>query len=461
MAALLPILRFFSALLCAAILSGCFAPIIPDLPRETEQEWDSQIANEGPVVELRAWWHVLGDPQLDALVQEALAQNLDLAQMVKRVQGERQITERWGSKFLPALAAGAQPVQDVSAQDAYFHASLEMVWELGLFGVMENVRLQAMADLSYAQANLQSMRVAVVAAVVRNYMDLAQAHRQQALLEETAKLDEQTLSLAQIRLQTHLGSYEEVEQARLTQIHSRDQYLSLQGRADRAARGLALLLGRAQPDALWGMGAQAHLPQSFTLSQVPADLVRVRPDIGMAQAEVLQAAAQVGIARSSLYPRLRLGGSILYSYNMTRNMRTNSDFVPSIGPMLDIPLWDWGARRARLRSSEKGLEAALLGYRKAVVTAVSEVEQSLAGLVTQHNRIQTLQQASRVLQQGQTRQTILLGLGLSSEGDVVQARRASLKAQADLVLAQDSRVLAFIALYKALGGAPLPEEQEP
>ena len=457
----MPILRFFSALLCAAILSGCFAPIIPDLPRETEQEWDSQIANEGPVVELRAWWHVLGDPQLDALVQEALAQNLDLAQMVKRVQGERQITERWGSKFLPALGAGAQPVQDVSAQDAYFHASLEMVWELGLFGVMENVRLQAMADLSYAQANLQSMRVAVVAAVVRNYMDLAQAHRQQALLEETAKLDEQTLSLAQIRLQTHLGSYEAVEQARLTQIHTRDQYLSLQGRADRAARALALLLGRAQPDALWGMGAQAHLPQSFTLSQVPADLVRVRPDIGMAQAEVLQAAAQVGIARSSLYPRLRLGGSILYSYNMTRNMRTNSDFVPSIGPMLDIPLWDWGARRARLRSSEKGLEAALLGYRKAVVMAVSEVEQSLVGLVTQQNRIQTLQQASRVLQQGQTRQTILLGLGLSSEADVVQARRASLKAQADLALAQDSRVLAFVALYKALGGAPLPEEQEP
>lgn len=461
MAALLSILRLFPALWCAALLSGCFAPLVPDLSRPQAQEWDSQVANEGPVVELRAWWHVLGDPQLDALVQEALAQNLDLAQMFSRVQGERQITERWSSKFLPALNADAHPVQDVPAQDMYFHASLDMVWELGLFGAMENARLKAMADLGYAQADLQSMRVTVIVSVVRNYMDLAQARRQQALLEETAKLDEQALSLAQVRWQTHLGSYEALEQARLTQTQTRDQYLNLQERADRAARALALLLGRDQPDFLWAMGAQARLPQTFTLRQVPADLVRIRPDISMAQAEVLQAAAQVGVARSALYPRLRLGGSILYSYNITRNMRTSTDSVPSIGPMLDIPLWDWGARRARVRASEKELDAALLGYRKAVVTAVSEVEQSLAALVNQQSRIQTLQQASQVLQQGQIRQKTLVGLGLSSELELLQARRAHLKAQADLELAQDSRVLAFVALYKALGGAPLPQEQEP
>ncbi|MGO3868691.1 MAG: efflux transporter outer membrane subunit [Alcaligenes sp.] len=455
------ILRLVPALLCAALLSACFAPLVPELPRTSELEWDSQIANKGPVVELRAWWHVLGDPQLDALVQEALAQNLDLAQMVSRVQGERQITERWSSKFLPALNADAHPVQDVAAQDAYFHASLDMVWELGLFGAMENARLKAMADLGYAQADLQSMRVAVVAAVVRNYMDLAQARRQQALLEETTRLDEQALSLAQVRLQTHLGSYEAVEQAQLIRTQTQDQYLNMQERADRAARALALLLGRSQPDFLWGMSAQARLPQTFTLSQVPADLVRIRPDISMAQAEVLQAAAQLGVARSALYPRLRLGGSILYSYNITQNMRTSTDSVPSIGPMLDIPLWDWGARRARVRASERELDAALLGYRKAVVTAVSEVEQSLAALVNQQSRIQALQQANGILEQSQTRQKTLLGLGLSSEADLLQARRARLKAQADLELAQDSRVLAFVALYKALGGAPLPDEQEP
>ncbi len=142
-------------------------------------------------------------------------------------------------------------------------------------------------------------------------------------------------------------------------------------------------------------------------------------------------------------------------------MRTSTDSVPSIGPMLDIPLWDWGARRARVRASERELDAALLGYRKSVVSAVSEVEQALAALVNQQSRIQTLQQSRRILEQGQTRQQTLVGLGLSSELELVQSRRASLKAQADLELAQDSRALAFVALYKALGGAPLPDEQEP
>ena len=447
--------------LCAsALLAGCFAPVIPDLPRQTPEAWQVQSGSHGEAVALRSWWRTLQDPILDSLVDEALAGNLDLEQAALRLHGERLIAERWGTSFMPGLTGEARPVQDVSAQDMYFHASLDMVWELGLFGALENSRLKAMADLGYAQAGWQGLRVAVVASVVRNYLDLAQAQRQADLLDRLAGLDARERQLAQLRFEARLGSQAEVAQAALQQAQTRVLQAFVQERAERAARALALLLGREQPDPHWGAQAVARLPESFSIAQVPADLLRTRPDISQAQAEVLQVAAQLGLARSALYPRLRLGGSILYSYNITRNMRTSTDSVPSIGPMLDVPLWDWGARRARVKSSEKELEAALLGYRKAVLSGVSEVEACLASMGSQQHRVAALREAAATMQARQGRQRTLAGLGLSSALDGLQLERAALLNEIELSLASGARTLAFVALYKALGGAPLPTDPQ-
>ena len=103
------------------------------------------------------------------------------------------------------------------------------------------------------------------------------------------------------------------------------------------------------------------------------------------------------MARSALYPRLSLGGSVLYAYNMTQNHRSNNNFVPAGGPTIDIPLWDWGARQAQVKAGEQGIAAALAGYRKAVLSGVSEVEESLSALARERERIAALDEARRVL----------------------------------------------------------------
>ena len=108
-------------------------------------------------------------------------------------------------------------------------------------------------------------------------------------------------------------------------------------------------------------------------------------------------AAGLGMARSALYPRLSLGGSVLYAYNMTQNHRSNNNFVPAGGPTIDIPLWDWGARQAQVKAGEQGIAAALAGYRKAVLSGVSEVEESLSALARERERIAALDEARRVL----------------------------------------------------------------
>jgi len=351
-------------------------------------------------------------------------------------------------------------MQDAAAKDSYFHASIEMAWEPGLFGAAKSASLLAEADVNRAEARQQGLRVVVVAAVVRNYLDLGVTNGQIALLEQMSAMDVQAERLARVRLDSRLGSLQDIDSAVLRLARHRSELASVRMIADRSARALALLLGRETPDPAWSAVPPPQGLPAFSLQQVPADLLRSRPDIREAEAEVLQAAAQLGLARAALYPRFSLGGSILYSYNTTQNRRSNNNFVPSVGPTIDVPLWDWGARQGQFEASERGIEAALLGYRKAVLAGVSEVEEALSTLGRQRERVEALGEARRMLEQRAAAQRRLATLGLSSEFDALEVRRALLEAKAEQELAMGARTLAFVVLCKALGGAPLMQPTE-
>lgn len=452
--------RFSASVICSLLLAGCVTLDTPELPTHTPTSWSEQSPKNAPAIALRSWWQTWQDPTLNALIDEALTANLDLAQATQRLESERLIAGRWQSPFLPTITAGARPTQDVSATDMYYHASLDMTWELGLFGALDNSKLSANARLYQAEATEQGTRVIVIANVVRHYLALGLSQKQQQLLQHQLTLDEETLELALTRQRAHLGTPEESTQAQLRLAQTRANLALEREASSRSARALAVLLGREQPDSAWTqINAPLQAP-AFTLTELPADLLRTRPDIHTAEADVLQAAAQVGLARSALFPRLSLGGSILYAYNTTQNMRTSTDYAPSVGLYVDIPLWDWGQRRTRIQANESLLDAALLGYRKAVLDGVSEVENALSGLTHQQERIQALESSEQALKKQQQSQRTLQSLGLSSRYDQLLQQRAVLETQSDLWRAHAARTLSFIALYKALGGAPLPEKPE-
>src|SRR6185312_6319848 len=190
--------------------------------------------------------------------------------------------------------------------------------------------------------------------------------------------------------------------------------------------------GKSEPDPAWL--ASKPLPQlaDVNVESVPADLLRTRPEIRYAETQVLKAAGELGIAKADMYPRLALGSSLTFAAlvkGRTRLGDVNNTFA--IGPIINIPLFDWGQRRAVRDAREDQLQAALIAYRQAVLQGAAEVESDLAAL---HAAGQKLQSADAKLALSE------------SELDREQARLA--------------HGLAFVALYKALGGAPLPEEAD-
>ncbi|WP_325343057.1 TolC family protein [Xylophilus sp.] len=453
-----------AAVLAVLLAAGCTAPVPAPLPADAAPAAWSQPAPAGSAAApvLRAWWKQFGDPALDALVDEALARNLDLAQAAGRLRQARLQAGRADAQFRPAFSAGARTVQDVAAIDNYFQASIDMAWEFGLFGAADAARRAGAAGIQDAAAELQAVRVAVVADVARHWLDLRTARAQQALAGRIAALDDRAAALAEVRLRTHLGTSDELAQARARAAQSHAQEALPREAATRAALVLAVLLGRPAPDAAWTQGPVQPAPvlAAFTVDALPGDLVRTRPDIRRAEADVERAAAALGISRSELYPRLALSGRLLYSYNLTQNRRNSTENQPALGPVIDIPLFDWGRRRAQADADAIGLDNATLAWRRAVQDGVAEADGALAALARQGERAAALDQARALLAAQAGTQARRATLGLASEYDGLPLRRDLLQAEADLATARAARSLAFIALYKALGGAPLPAGED-
>jgi len=153
-----------------------------------------------------------------------------------------------------------------------------------------------------------------------------------------------------------------------------------------------------------------------------------------------------------------LGLSQLYAYNLTQNRRTLNNTVTAFGPVVDIPLFDWGRRAAAAQAQREALDGALLAYRQTVLEAVAEAESALAALAQAGERAQALNVTRTLLAQARERQRTRQRLGLASAGDTLDAERADLQAELELGAAELVRAQSFVVLYKSLGGAPLARD---
>ena len=307
-----------------------------------------------------------------------------------------------------------------------------------------------------AQAQLHAARVALVADVVHRYLDIRLAQVQRSLAERQLQQAQRQLQLLQIRHEQRLTDAQSLEQQKLQLRTAQSQLFTLNEAQARAAHALAALLGRERAEPQWLQpGTDAALPAMQALAVLPADLLRSRPDIQSAEAAVEQAAAEVGVSRAALYPRLTLTGSLLYAYNLTRNHRTTSDSIPMVGPQIDIPLFDWGRRRAVADGKELALQASIKAYRQTVLNGIAEAETALAAVAAQQQRQQQLQSERQIHAGREKAQAVRQQLGLSSELAGIDSARASLQNQSELATARAAEALAYVALYKAVGAAPV------
>lgn len=441
-------------------VAGCAAPV-PKLKPPLPAQWQHVVgSNPAKPTDLHGWWHAFDDPELDALVNRALASNLDVAQAVERLRATRALHDHAQARYLPSLVARTDDVIDPSASASYEVIGFDASWEFGFFGRAEGTRRASQGALDASVADLRSARVTLIAEVVREWIELRTAQQQEQLLSQINDARQRQGQLLQTRQRLQLAAPGTVDQAQAAAAQSAAALTVPRQAINASAQRLAVLLGQNRPDPAWLQSGRPPELGAWTLDSAPADLLRTRPEIAHAEADVLQAAGELALTHADMFPSVGLGGSIDWATDINNNKKHTStpNAIDSLGPVLNIPLFDWGTRIAATHAKGFELQASVLAYRQAVLQGVAEVETALGSLQQQQQREQQSTLAWQALQHnGQAIQT-RIGLQLSSPLDLVESQVAVDQAAMELADARAGHSLAYVALFKALGGAPLPSE---
>jgi multidrug efflux system outer membrane protein len=443
-------------------LAGCAAPV-PKLNAALPAQWQhAEAADPAKQIDLHGWWHAFNDPQLDALVDRALANNLDVAQAVERMRAVRALHRSAQTRYLPSLRANTSDVVEPSANASYQLVGFDASWEFGLFGKAEGSRREANGALDASVADLRIAQVSLVAEVVREWIELRTAQQQEQLLLQINEARRNEWKLLQVRQHLQLVAPSTVDQAQAAFAQSTAALAAPRQAITASAQQLAMLLGQNQPDAAWSQPDRPPELGAWRLDSAPADLVRTRPEIARAEADVMQAAGALALAHADQFPSVGLGGSIDWSVDVLDNKKHGNtpNSIISVGPELNIPLFDWGIRIAAKHAKDHELKASVLAYRQAVLKGVAEVETALGALQQQQQREQQNTIAWEALQRVDRAVQNRVQLHLNSPLDRVESQIAVNEADAQLVDARAEHSLSYVALFKALGGAPLPTAAE-
>ncbi|WP_354297169.1 efflux transporter outer membrane subunit [Phenylobacterium koreense] len=405
------------------------------------------------------WWRLFQDPTIDALVQEALAANKDIAVAAANLARVRAVLSETRSSLLPSTttSAGAQRVRsqltpgEFAEMDQY-SVGLDVSYEVDLFGRVRRSLEASRADTAAAQAALDVVRVSVAAETARAFADACAANAQIAVAKRSVALQQDTYDLTARQLEVGRGTALDTASAASQLETTKASLPPLEAQRAAALFRLALLLGKAPSEAPAAAADCAAVPQVRRLIPVGdgAGMLARRPDVRQAERELAASTARIGVATAGLYPSVSLGGGISTIAENAGDL--GDDYQFSIGPLIRWSFPNILAARARVKQAGASAEGALASFEKANLTALQETETALNAYARELDRRAALKRARDEGEKAAKLARLRLEAGSDSLLNVLVQERnlASLEAQ----LAQsDAQVTTDqIALFKALGG---------
>jgi outer membrane protein, multidrug efflux system len=449
-----------AATLCLCLLlAGCMvgpdykAPLL-----ETPAAFSNSALSHGVMSPDGKWWSGFGDPQLNALINTALSQNLDVQAALLRLKQARAITGPVNSALFPTLDSSASAKQSregtTGIQTSSANYSLDASWELDLWGGKKRNFEAATDRLEGNVSDVNAARLSLIAELATSYIDLKTAMARQRLTTAQIKLRQETLGLTRSKLQAGLVSDSDVLRAEAILASTQAQLPDLESAIVRNTNRLAVLLGQMPGSKKQSVDSMTGIPK-FSKSPatgVPADLARRRPDIVKLERELAASTADVGVAEADLYPKLSLIGSIGGSETNSNGLTVSAPGTWSFGPSISLPIFDAGKRRAQVASKQARVEEALVNWKQAVIKGVEDVENAIANYRLEQKKRKALQRSLASSKKSLVVSQELYEKGLTSFLDVLDTERTASEAENALIESDAQLARNVIALYKALGG---------
>ncbi|HEX2714362.1 MAG TPA: efflux transporter outer membrane subunit [Candidatus Acidoferrales bacterium] len=425
------------------------------------------------------WWSSFQDPELNSLVERAAGQNLDLKLALERVQEARAVRGITRAGYFPSVEANASATRlrgginqgviravpssaDPNARPSLispfetnsFQGNLSASWELDVFGGVRRGVQAASADVLAAEENRRNVLVILLGDVGRVYAQLRGFQRRLEIANKNIKTQQDTLDLTTARAKAGLATELDVSRAAAQLESTRAVVPTLLSGIDVSIHRLSVLLGE-EPGALHSELEKTNpIPSAEPNVEVglPSDLLKRRPDIRRAEAQLAAATARIGEAKADLFPRFVLTGTAGRQATQLHDLTLGAGNFFSVGPGISLPLFTGGRIRSNIAVQTSRERAALIGYQSTILNSLEEVQNALVNYSQEQERRDRLNQAVEQSQLAVDLAIEQYRAGLVDFLSVLEAERELYASEDQFVQSQTSVTTNVIALYRALGG---------
>ena len=469
------VLRIGLVLIGAGLTTACSDKLGPDFVAPaitTSPEW----LNAGPAAlkqgPAKNWWSLFEDPVLDRLMGRAFEQNLDVRAAAVRILEARaqlgiarslmfpQHTELRGDAGYDQLSEKSPYFLDLPSHSfPYYQTSLDTAWEIDLWGKFRRGIEASSAQLAIKALEYDDLLVSLTAEVATAYIQIRTFEERLRIARQNADLQKHTYEIAKSQYENGINTELDMQQANALYQRTLAEITHLESGLKQSIYALCQLLGLAPSNLEQTLSGSKGIPEVHrdVFVGIPADILRRRPDVRKAAFEAASESAQIGIAKSELFPSLTLLGSVGYAAGHVdavdlAHMSNPSGLAGKIGPTIRWPVFQFGRLRNNVRAQDARFQSALTLYRNTVLRALREVEEGL--VENQQSKIRVERLGTGVAASRRAAELALLQYqnGLEDYIRVLNAELFLVDQQDKWLTSRGDVARTLVLIYKALGG---------
>jgi len=431
-------------------------PSGPAYTAETAKQSQKQLADI-------TWREFFVDPQLQKVIELALANNRDLRVVALNIEKTRAQYRIQRADLIPHIDATASGnIQRIPADlSSSGHSVISReysvglgvsAYELDLFGRVRSLKDQALEQYLSTEQARTAVQISLVAEVANSWLTVAADRERLQLAKDTLESQNSSFTLIQHRFQAGASSQLDLRQAQTRVDSARVDIALYTAQLAQSENSLNLLVGKPVPPDMLPTKLESITAVQDLAPGLSSEILLNRPDILQAEYALKGANANIGAARAAFFPRITLTSSIGTASAKLTDLFQPGSAAWSFAPQISVPLFDAGINKANLDVAKVERDIAVAQYEKAIQTAFREVADALAGLGTLGNRMEAQQSLTEATADSYRLSEARYAKGVDSYLVVLDSQRSMYSAQQDLINVHLARLSNQVTLYKVLGG---------
>jgi hydrophobe/amphiphile efflux-1 (HAE1) family protein/NodT family efflux transporter outer membrane factor (OMF) lipoprotein len=457
-------------LVLCAFLSGCvhtgtkYEPPQPMTPSQWKNKGFEHAKTMLP--EDEGWWTLLGDPALDDLEAQALANNQDLRSAVAAVDKARALarmseSDRYFQADLdPSIirsrttknAVSSSSFSAKSSTSTKYHVPIDFSYEVDIWGKIRSAFEAGQAEAQASEEAFHTVQLTLTADLAQSYFLLRELDAEVETLIKTIELRQKAVDVVRDRVHGGVSSELDLSRATTELAQAKADIIDVRRRRGEVENRLALLCGISASEFNVDPGLlPVNIPE--IPAGLPSELLKRRPDIAEAERVLASASAKIGVAQAEFFPSVSLTGSGGFESVEADNLLDWESRVASIGPSVKLPIFTGGRNKARLKAARADFAMALARYNQQVLKAFQETEDALNNVRLRHEQMKAQEDLVRATSISSKLSITRYRQGLVSFLEVIDAERSRLQSELAASQIKTEEIIATVQLIKALGGS--------